>query len=77
MVVAEDEDRELLDRLAIRGVHAGLVEPFAQVDLRRAALQAARQALIAMREGDEIGDDAFRGVERELDLIEMAVGGTE
>jgi CPA1 family monovalent cation:H+ antiporter len=49
----------------------------AHVELRRAALQAARQALIAMRDAEEIGDDAFRGVEQELDWIEMAIGGNE
>ena len=49
----------------------------AHVELRRAALQAARAALIAMRDADEIGDDAFRGVEQELDWIEMAIGGNE
>jgi CPA1 family monovalent cation:H+ antiporter len=43
-------------------------------DQHRAALQAARQALLAMRERDEIGDDAFHRIEEELDWHEMAVG---
>ena len=43
-------------------------------DMRRDALQAARQAVIAMRAGDEIGDDAFHRIEQELDWIEMAGG---
>src|SRR3954464_8963710 len=44
-------------------------------DIHRAALQAARQAVIAMRANDEIGDDAFHTIEEELDWLEMA-GGT-
>ena len=38
------------------------------------ALQAARQAVLAMRASDEIGDDAFHQMEEELDWIEMAGG---
>jgi monovalent cation/hydrogen antiporter len=41
-------------------------------ELHRDALQAARQAVIAMRANDEIGDDAFHQIEEELDWIEMA-----
>jgi CPA1 family monovalent cation:H+ antiporter len=41
-------------------------------DLHRRALQASRDALIAMRSNDEIGDDAFHQVEEELDWLEMA-----
>ena len=40
--------------------------------LQRQALQAARQAVIAMREGNEIGDDAFHQIEEQLDWLEMA-----
>jgi Na+/H+ antiporter len=39
---------------------------------RRAALQAARQAVLAMRSSEEIGDDAFHRIEEELDWLEMA-----
>jgi NhaP-type Na+/H+ or K+/H+ antiporter len=39
----------------------------------RAALDAARQAVLAMRANDEIGDDAFHLMEEELDWHEMAV----
>jgi monovalent cation/hydrogen antiporter len=46
-------------------------------DLHRLALQAARQAVLAMRAIDEIGDDAFHQMEEELDWIEMAGGGKE
>jgi CPA1 family monovalent cation:H+ antiporter len=43
-------------------------------EIRRAALQAARQAVLAMRASDEIGDDAFHMIEEELDWHEMAAG---
>jgi Na+/H+ antiporter len=46
-------------------------------DLHRRALQAARQAVLAMRASDEIGDDAFHQMEEELDWIEMSGGGKE
>ena len=42
--------------------------------IHRAALQAARQAVLAMRANDEIGDDAFHLMEEELDRLEMAAG---
>jgi monovalent cation/hydrogen antiporter len=44
----------------------------AHSELRRGALQAARQAVLAMRAKDEIGDDAFHQIEEELDWLEMA-----
>ena len=43
-------------------------------DLHRGALRAARQAVLAMRANDEIGDDAFHQIEEELDWLEMAGG---
>jgi CPA1 family monovalent cation:H+ antiporter len=46
-------------------------------ELFRGALQAARQAVLAMRANDEIGDDAFHQVEEELDWLEMAGGRNE
>ncbi|HVH26158.1 MAG TPA: sodium:proton antiporter [Vicinamibacterales bacterium] len=45
---------------------------FAHSGLRRGAIQAARQAVLAMRANDEIGDDAFHLIEEELDWLEMA-----
>jgi CPA1 family monovalent cation:H+ antiporter len=45
--------------------------------LHRGALRAARQAVLAMRSNDEIGDDAFHRIEEELDWLEMARGGDE
>ena len=46
----------------------------AHSELLRRALQAARQAVLAMRANDEIGDDAFHRMEEELDWLEMAGG---
>jgi CPA1 family monovalent cation:H+ antiporter len=48
-------------------------------DLHRTAVDAARQAVLAMRASDEIGDDAFHQMEEELDWLEMAgrTGGAE
>ena len=45
--------------------------------LRRTAIDAARRAVLAMRANDEIGDDAFHGIEEELDWLEMAGSRTE
>ena len=45
---------------------------FAHGELHRGALTAARNAVLAMRDGDEIGDDAFHQIEEELDWLEMA-----
>jgi CPA1 family monovalent cation:H+ antiporter len=44
----------------------------AHTDLHRRALHAARQAVLAMRANQHIGDDAFHRIEEELDWIEMA-----
>jgi CPA1 family monovalent cation:H+ antiporter len=41
-------------------------------DVHRGALRAAREAVLAMRASDEIGDDAFHRIEEELDWLEMA-----
>jgi CPA1 family monovalent cation:H+ antiporter len=57
------EGREVHD--ARRSVHA---------EVHRVALRAARQAILAMRTRDEIGDDAFHLMEEELDWLEMAGG---
>ena len=62
-------------------VHAdpeqGETRRFAHRDMHRRALQAARQAVLAMRASEEIGDDAFHQMEEELDWIEMSAGGRE
>ena len=45
-------------------------------EMHRDAVRLARQAVLAMRTRDEIGDDAFHQIEEELDWLEMA-GGSE
>ena len=55
----------------------GEARRLAHHDLHRRALQAARQAVLAMRASEEIGDDAFHQLEEELDWIEMSGGGKE
>jgi hypothetical protein len=52
----------------------GATSRSAHSEIHRAALQAARQAVLAMRSEDEIGDDAFHRIEEELDWLEMAGG---
>jgi Na+/H+ antiporter len=47
------------------------------VDVYLHALQAARQAILSMRDSDDIGDDAFHRIEEKLDWLEMASGRTE
>ena len=49
----------------------------AHTETHHAAIQAARQAVLAMRASDEIGDDAFHRMEEELDWLEMAGGSNE
>jgi monovalent cation/hydrogen antiporter len=41
-------------------------------ELHGGAINAAREAVLAMRTNDEIGDDAFHVIEEELDSLEMA-----
>jgi len=40
--------------------------------IHEGALRAARQAVLAMRADEEIGDEAFHRLEEELDWLEMA-----
>ena len=42
-------------------------------ELHRLAIQSARQAVLAMRDNHEIGDDAFNRLEEELDRLDIAV----
>jgi monovalent cation/hydrogen antiporter len=51
-----------------RSAHSGMF---------REALKAARAAVLAMRDSDEIGDAAFHQMEEELDRLEMAEGLAE
>jgi monovalent cation/hydrogen antiporter len=72
--VAELLRRELTARLARAHSDAepGAAMRSALDEMRRAALRAARQAVLAMRANDEIGDDAFHRMEEELDWLDMA-----
>jgi CPA1 family monovalent cation:H+ antiporter len=58
-----DADVSAASRAAYSGLHG-------------AAVRAARLAVLAMRDNDEIGDDAFHRIEEELDLLELASGST-
>jgi CPA1 family monovalent cation:H+ antiporter len=77
--IAEVVRQELTARLAYErpDADAGDATGSAHSELLRGALQAARQAVLAMRANDEIGDDAFHRVEEELDWLEMAGGRNE
>ena len=65
--MADERAKADLDS-ASRSVHGGI---------HSAALKAARQTVLVMRANDEIGDDAFHRIEKELDWIEMAGGQSE
>jgi CPA1 family monovalent cation:H+ antiporter len=54
------------------GLEAREERQSAHGEVHRRALQAARQAVLAMRVSEEIGDDAFHQIEEELDWIEMS-----
>jgi monovalent cation/hydrogen antiporter len=56
---------------------SGIASRSAHSEIHRGAVQAARQAVLAMRANDEIGDNAFHQMEEELDWLEMAGGGKE
>ncbi|MFL6714232.1 MAG: cation:proton antiporter [Sulfurifustis sp.] len=74
--VAEVVRREFAERLGNEraDMDAGGAPRSALGEIHRGALRAARQAVLAMRANDEIGDDAFHQIEEELDWLEMADG---
>ncbi|MFL6624742.1 MAG: cation:proton antiporter [Sulfurifustis sp.] len=74
--VAEVVRREFAERLGNERaeIDARGAPRSALGEIHRGALQAARQAVLAMRANDEIGDDAFHQIEEELDWLEMADG---
>jgi CPA1 family monovalent cation:H+ antiporter len=74
-VVRHEFTAHLGDTLATGGSRARA--RYDHSEMHRTALQAARQAVIAMRASDEIGDDAFHEIEEQLDWLEMAGGGGE
>ena len=77
--VAEAVRQEFMAHLGSADVDPGEgdLRRMAHTEIHRRALQAAREAVLAMRASDEIGDDAFHQMEEELDWIEMAGGGRE
>jgi monovalent cation/hydrogen antiporter len=72
--LAELVRRQLTAQLASERPNGGPPDraPSAHTQMQQGALQAARQAALAMRANDEIGDDAFHRIEEELDWLEMA-----
>jgi Na+/H+ antiporter len=72
--VADAIREEFTTRLVSAPREAGAEGPSSHGQIHRTALQAARQAVLAMRANNEIGDDAFHAMEEELDWLEMAVG---
>jgi CPA1 family monovalent cation:H+ antiporter len=73
--VAELLRKELKASLAVQdGNSAGAAWRASHSEIRRKALRAARQAVLAMRSSEAIGDDAFHRMEEELDWLEMASG---
>jgi monovalent cation/hydrogen antiporter len=73
--VADAVREEFMTHLASDAA-PGAARRSVHTDIHRGALDAARRAVLAMRDNDEIGDDAFHEVEEELDWLEMA-GGAE
>jgi CPA1 family monovalent cation:H+ antiporter len=75
-VVAKFVRKEFMARLAGGRSEAASLGSLrrAHAEIHRGALEAARRAVLDMRESDEIGDDAFHRIEEELDWIEMANG---
>ena len=61
-----------LPESTVKGYVAALLDKLGATSRLHAAIQAARQALLAMRSKDEIGDDAFHRMEEQLDWLEMA-----
>jgi len=74
--IAEFLRKEFKARLSNKGANAAHESALlsAHAEMQRNAIQAARRAVLAMRDSDEIGDEAFHRLEEELDWIEMAGG---
>ena len=70
--VREEFTAHLVAAEAASGTSAAKRSPHTDIHLK--AIQAARQAVLEMRDTDEIGDDAFHQMEEELDWLERAAG---
>jgi CPA1 family monovalent cation:H+ antiporter len=69
------EYRALLRRAEV-DPHGGISSSELPADpLRRRAIAAARRAILALRESEEIGDDAFHRLEEEFDRAELSAQG--
>jgi CPA1 family monovalent cation:H+ antiporter len=64
--------QEFADHLAPESAARSPERATSHSDLHGEAIRAAREAVLAMRANDEIGDDAFHRMEEELDWLEMA-----
>ena len=71
--IADAVRQEFMSHLTHEPENAGAIDTThnAHTELHRGALRAARDAVLAMRASDEIGDDAFHEIEEELDWLEM------
>jgi Na+/H+ antiporter len=73
--IAEAVRQELSAQLGPADRAEGDAVRSSHTEIHQTAVQAARDAVLAMRDNDEIGDDAFHQIEEELDWLEMADGG--
>ena len=65
--------KDIKVRLALRDDHLARPDSLAAyASAYRSALQAARAALLAMRDRGDIGDDAFHTLENDLDWMEVS-----
>jgi monovalent cation/hydrogen antiporter len=74
--VAELARREFTSRLGYDRAN-GDAGDATRSEIYHGAIQAARQAVLAMRAKEEIGDASFHRIEEELDRLEMADGSKE
>ena len=60
--------------LQANGDGGELAEGAPEDDLRLRAVRAAREAVLAMRQSGDIGDNAFHRLEEQIDRLELSVG---
>jgi monovalent cation/hydrogen antiporter len=66
--------QEFVTHVSRRQGESGGADGPTHEELHRRAVDAARRAVLEMRDRDEIGDDAFHRLEEELDLLEIGIG---
>src|SRR5205807_9499054 len=69
------EYRALLSRAAADADGAVASGELPADPLRRRAIAAARQSILALRQSEAIGDDAFHQLEEEFDRAELSAQG--